>query len=461
MIEKKTVITFGTFDLFHNGHAELLKRASRLGQKLVVGISSDSLTYQKKGRMPALNIDQRRAVVREIRGVDEVFIEESLEAKSDYIQHYAADILVMGDDWRGAFDELRDLCQVVYLERTEGVSTTSILESVKDSHNGVGLKNSNVTRATNSTMIALFGYGRQGQRIHRLLENDPNVNVAMIIDPQNSEDPGIFDKFDPTAKQVDVAVTAVPHDQYSAILRDINAAGIHVVKEKPLGRNLAEARRFAHESPNGAVLLHRRANPIFRWVKENIEKVGELVTAQFSYTINAFNLDAGWRASKELSGGGALLDMGYHMFDLLSWWFPDISKVYAQTTYTAEDSQYDVEDSAAVVLRTSGGGVISLFLARKTGFIDESYLINGNKASMKFTPTGLELIDHVSSSVISRLEIDPSSLGENISRHLTDSIRQQGSWVPFSKAILTHEIIDAAYESSRRMTPVSVRDIGM
>lgn len=111
----KTIITFGTFDIFHVGHLAILQRAKALGDRLVVGVSSDRLNLQKKQRNPIYSESERIAILRNIKDVDDVFLEESLEEKAEYIQNYRADILAMGDDWEGHFDHFRDICEVVLL----------------------------------------------------------------------------------------------------------------------------------------------------------------------------------------------------------------------------------------------------------------------------------------------------------------------------------------------------------
>ena len=125
------VITFGTFDIFHVGHVNIIERAKLHGDHLIVGVSSDQLNISKKGRPPVYSEDDRQHIIRSMRCVDEVFLEESLELKAEYIKYYNADILVMGDDWQGKFDHLSDICQVIYLPRTPSVSTTEIIEVVK------------------------------------------------------------------------------------------------------------------------------------------------------------------------------------------------------------------------------------------------------------------------------------------------------------------------------------------
>jgi choline-phosphate cytidylyltransferase len=125
------VVTFGTFDVFHAGHLRLLERAAALGDELLVGISSDELNVSKKGRAPVYALADRLAIVRALRCVDGVFVEHSLDAKRDYLVEHGADVLVMGDDWAGRFDELADTCRVVYLPRTPSVSTTAIIEQIR------------------------------------------------------------------------------------------------------------------------------------------------------------------------------------------------------------------------------------------------------------------------------------------------------------------------------------------
>ncbi len=129
----RTVITFGTFDVFHVGHLRVIERAASLGDRLVVGVSADELNLRKKGREPVFTEKERMAIVAALKPVDEVFVEESLEQKRGYITTYGADVLVMGDDWAGKFDELEDICEVVYLSRTPAISTTALIEKISAS----------------------------------------------------------------------------------------------------------------------------------------------------------------------------------------------------------------------------------------------------------------------------------------------------------------------------------------
>ncbi|QKD71065.1 adenylyltransferase/cytidyltransferase family protein [Proteus terrae] len=126
------VITFGTFDVFHIGHIRILERARKLGDYLIVGVSSDELNFKKKNRYPIYNQNDRIDIISSLKYVDEVFIENSLELKGEYIKSFNADILVMGNDWEGKFDQFKELCDVVYLPRTPSISTTEIIEIAKE-----------------------------------------------------------------------------------------------------------------------------------------------------------------------------------------------------------------------------------------------------------------------------------------------------------------------------------------
>tara|TARA_Y200000002_G_scaffold25352_1_gene19099 strand:+ start:3567 stop:3962 length:396 start_codon:yes stop_codon:yes gene_type:complete len=127
----KKVITFGTFDVFHIGHVSILERAKSYGDYLIVGVSSDDLNFSKKGCKPIYSEKDRRKIIKSLSCVDEVFSETSLDLKRQYINDFNAEILIMGDDWKGKFDNHKDQCEVIYLPRTPSISTKKIIEVVK------------------------------------------------------------------------------------------------------------------------------------------------------------------------------------------------------------------------------------------------------------------------------------------------------------------------------------------
>lgn len=127
----KRVITYGTFDLLHYGHINLLKRARALGDYLIVALSTDEFNWNSKQKKCYFNYEKRKQLLEAIRYVDLVIPEESWEQKTKDVELYQVDTFVMGDDWTGKFDFLKSQCEVVYLPRTPEISTTQIKENLK------------------------------------------------------------------------------------------------------------------------------------------------------------------------------------------------------------------------------------------------------------------------------------------------------------------------------------------
>lgn len=125
----KTVITYGTFDMFHIGHLKLLRRLSDMADRVIVAVSTDEFN-ELKGKKTLIPYDQRAAIVGAIDCVDLVIPEESWEQKTTDIQKYDVDIFAIGNDWKGEFDFLENLCEVVYLPRTKNISTTDLKKSL-------------------------------------------------------------------------------------------------------------------------------------------------------------------------------------------------------------------------------------------------------------------------------------------------------------------------------------------
>ncbi|MGE5953039.1 MAG: adenylyltransferase/cytidyltransferase family protein [Qipengyuania vulgaris] len=125
MTSARTILTYGTFDLFHVGHLRLLERLAAMGDRLVVAVSTDEFNAEK-GKSSLIPYEDRAAIVGALACVDEVIPEEGWDQKERDVRAVGADVLAMGDDWQGKFDHLSHLCEVVYLPRTEGVSTTII-----------------------------------------------------------------------------------------------------------------------------------------------------------------------------------------------------------------------------------------------------------------------------------------------------------------------------------------------
>lgn len=128
----KRIITYGTFDLLHYGHINLLRRAKALGDYLIVVLSTDEFNWQEKKKRCYFDYEKRKNLLEAIRYVDLVIPENNWEQKIKDVQEYHVDKFVMGDDWLGKFDFLKEYCEVVYLSRTPEISTTQIKNDIKN-----------------------------------------------------------------------------------------------------------------------------------------------------------------------------------------------------------------------------------------------------------------------------------------------------------------------------------------
>lgn len=126
----KKIITYGTFDLLHYGHINLLKRAKELGDYLIVALSTDEFNHNQKGKTTYFSYQERKKLLESIRYVDLVISENDWDQKVTDIKDYHVDTFVMGNDWEGKFDFLKECCEVVYLPRTPEISTTKIKEDL-------------------------------------------------------------------------------------------------------------------------------------------------------------------------------------------------------------------------------------------------------------------------------------------------------------------------------------------
>ena len=131
----KKIITYGTFDLLHYGHINMLKRAKALGDYLIVALSTDEFNWNSKAKKCYFSYEVRKQLLEAIRYVDLVIPEENWEQKINDIKEFRIDTFVMGDDWKGKFDFLKPYCDVVYLPRTPEISTSQIKEDLKEKAN--------------------------------------------------------------------------------------------------------------------------------------------------------------------------------------------------------------------------------------------------------------------------------------------------------------------------------------
>ena len=228
----KRVITYGTFDLLHQGHINLLRRAKELGDYLIVGVTSDSFDVGRGKMNVRNNVLERIEAVKATGYADEVIIEDYLGQKIDDIQKYDVDIFAIGSDWEGKFDYLKEYCQVVYLPRTEGISSTMLREE-----------------SQNNYRIGIIGSGRIANRFvpEAKMVNGTQITSVLNPDPLQAEsfakahDIEYYTDFDDFIKTVDAVYIATPHLTHYDYAKRSLLAGKHVLCEIPFTLKKNEA----------------------------------------------------------------------------------------------------------------------------------------------------------------------------------------------------------------------------
>lgn len=266
-----------------------------------------------------------------------------------------------------------------------------------------------------------------------------------------------------TEQDFQVAVVSVPHHTYENIISTLAAAGKHIIKEKPFATSIDEAKRLMQVLKSTpvylAVTVQRRFNPIYQTFHQLKKRIGKIYSIEGQYTMNVLSLDTGWRASKELSGGGALIDMGYHFVDLLIWYFGMPTSVTARLTRGNRPNQkYDVEDTAHLLFdynlelrydeKLVGNFVISRVYPEK----QERVRVFGTDGVIEVSRGLIRRLD-INGNEIERLERKggwPSAAVEQLD-FFAERIRQfvPGSVQDYSEHLQHVAVIEAAYESDR------------
>jgi len=228
----KKVITYGTYDLLHQGHINLLRRAKELGDYLIVGVTSDSFDRGRGKLNVRNNVLERVEAVKATGYADEVIIEDYLGQKIDDIQKYDVDIFAIGSDWEGKFDYLNEYCKVVYLPRTEGISSTMLRAESQDTFR-----------------FGIIGSGRIANRFVPETKVVNGANVVAVLNPNKQEAEDFakvhsieaFLDFDAFIEKVDVVYIASPHLTHYDYIKRILLAGKHVLCEIPFTLTKEEA----------------------------------------------------------------------------------------------------------------------------------------------------------------------------------------------------------------------------
>ena len=302
----KKVITYGTYDLLHEGHINLLRRAKELGDYLIVGVTSDSFDRGRGKLNVCNNVLERIEAVRRTGYADEIVIEDYVGQKIDDIQRYDVDTFAIGSDWEGKFDYLKEYCEVVYLPRTEGISST-MLRDEKQRIIRVGIAGcGSIARrfVPESSFVS-------GVTITGIYDTEPSAAESFV---QSLNTGYIFDSYEALLEGVDAVYIATPHLSHYTLAKQAIVARKHVLCEIPLTLNREEAAElYALAEQNGVVLMeaHKTAHcPAFNHLMVMIKSgvIGEVVDVEAS--LSRLLPDKTRREFDATQAGGSLYESG-------------------------------------------------------------------------------------------------------------------------------------------------------
>ena len=301
----KKVITYGTYDLLHQGHINLLRRAKALGDYLIVGVTSDSFDRGRGKLNVRNNVLERVESVRKTGYADEIIIEDYLGQKIDDIQKYDVDIFAIGSDWEGKFDYLNEYCKVVYLPRTEGISSTMLR-----------------AETTTNVKIGIIGCGRVANRFPKeagvvsgvevVAAYDINIEACQNLSLKN-EGVVTYPLLKDFYGAVDAVYIATPHLSHYDYIKKSLELGKHVLCETPMVLNCEEAKEvYQLAESKGLILMEANKTahcPAFNHLMVMIKSgvIGEVVDSEASLSQL---LDKNGREFDPKQAGGALFEQG-------------------------------------------------------------------------------------------------------------------------------------------------------
>lgn len=302
----KKVITYGTYDLLHQGHINLLRRAKELGDYLIVGVTNDSFDRDRGKLNVRNNVLERVEAVKATGYADQIIIEDYIGQKIDDIQKYDVDIFAIGSDWVGKFDYLKDYCEVVYLPRTEGISSTQLRNESQE-----------VIR------VGIIGCGRVARRFpfEADVVNGIDVCAAYDINPDaakslitncNSEI-AAYEDLEKFYEAVDAVYVATPHLSHYQYIKEALERKKHVLCETPMVLNGDEAKElYLLAEQQGVILMEANKTahcPAFNHLMVLIKSglIGEVVDIEASLSQL---LDKNGREFDLEQSGGALFEQG-------------------------------------------------------------------------------------------------------------------------------------------------------
>ena len=302
----KKVITYGTYDLLHQGHINLLKRAKDLGDYLIVGVTNDSFDRERGKLNVRNNVLERVDAVRDTGFADQIIIEDYVGQKIDDIQKYDVDVFAIGSDWEGKFDYLKEYCEVVYLARTEGISSTMLRSETEE-----------------TVSIGVAGCGRIARRFVPEADKVDAALVTAVYDIDKSaadrlaegHDIKVCTDYEQLVAGVDAVYVATPHVFHYEQVRYALEHGRHVLCENPLVLDGAQARElYRLAESKGLVLLEANKtafSPAFKHMVTLVKSglIGDVVGMDASES----KLWGNANLKRELDpamAGGSLYEMG-------------------------------------------------------------------------------------------------------------------------------------------------------
>ncbi len=303
----KKVITYGTYDLLHQGHINLLRRAKELGDYLIVGVTNDSFDRERGKLNVRNNVLERVEAVRATGLADQIIIEDYVGQKIDDIQKYDVDIFAIGSDWEGKFDYLKEFCDVVYLPRTEGISSTMLREE-----------------STKDVRIGIIGCGRVARRfpseadvvsgVKVVAAYDINSQVSLLL-AENREDIVPYNKLSDFYNAVDAVYIATPHLSHYDYIKQSIDEGKHVLCETPMVLREDWAKEvYTMAKKNGLFLMEANKtahcpafNHLMVMVKSGV--IGEVVDVEASLS-KLWDDDMTLREFDAKQAGGSMYELG-------------------------------------------------------------------------------------------------------------------------------------------------------
>lgn len=324
-LHMRKVITYGTFDLLHQGHINLLRRAKELGDYLIVGVTNDNFDRERGKLNVRNNVLERVEAVRATGYADQIIIEDYMGQKIDDIQKYNVDIFAIGSDWQGKFDYLNEYCKVVYLPRTEGISSTMLRDESQ--------------RILN---IGVIGCGRIANKFAREIPFVSGIKISSVFDvdadraKQYAVTYGIesvAENVDELYSEVDAVYIATPNPSHYQLIKKSILAGKHVLCENAMVADSIQARElFDLADKNRIVLLEALKTayiPAFNHLMTMIKSglIGSVVDIEAS--VSTLIQD---KSSRELNpelGGGSMYEIGSYplvpIFKLMGTDFEDLT----------------------------------------------------------------------------------------------------------------------------------------